>query len=50
MTATAPPVAKTDMPKPRRKDLIDAVCYGYQHLALTEESAMDAFLSGKARA
>ena len=34
----------------KRKDLIDAASYGYQHLALTEDSAMDAFLSGKARA
>ena len=32
----------------KRKDLIDAVSYGYQFLALTEESAMDAFLSGRA--
>lgn len=34
----------------KRKDLIDAVSYGYQHLALAETSAIDAFLSGRARA
>ncbi len=33
----------------KRKDLIDAVCYGYQHLALADTNAMDAFLDGKIR-
>jgi phage terminase large subunit-like protein len=31
----------------KRKDLIDAVSYGYQFLALTEESSIDAFLAKK---